>query len=161
MGLPVFVRANGKMFTRNSTAIRLNGIIRLTDVDSIEWSDERPAELVLAMNDGGAPLGQALGNYNTDASISLYADYCTLFEAAVLAANPTALNDLSACTFSIAISMMEDVRLRTVMLVGCRIVGRPSRTVGNDGSAIVKQYALKPTLILENGLALVNLTPSL
>jgi hypothetical protein len=74
MPIPTLIRANGKTFTRNSVAIRVNGVFRLTDVDSIEWSDERPTELVAGMNSGGPPVAKAQGNYGCAGSISVYAD---------------------------------------------------------------------------------------
>jgi len=164
MAIPTLVRLNGKVFTRASTAVRINGIFRFVEVDSIEWSDEKPHELVGAMNDGGPPLGKAEGNYTCSASISVYADAALKFEtairtgASVPALDPT---NLSAVTFQLLITMREDVRTRSVLLVNCNIVGRPSRTVGNDGSAIVKQYQLQPTQILEDGQGLNNLIPAL
>lgn len=148
------------MFTRASTAVRLNGVFRVTEIDTIEWSDEIPHELVSAMNDGGAPLGKAPGNYACSASISVYADAAPRFEAAILLANPTAGPNLAAATFQLGITFREDVRTSGVILVNCNIVGRPSRTVGNDGTAIVKQYQLQPTLVLEDGKSLVNLLPA-
>ena len=159
--IPTLIRANGKMFTRNSCAVRLNGVVRVTAVDTIEWSDEVPAELVAGMNDGGMPLGVALGNYTCGASISVHADAAPMFEAAILLGSPLALNNLTAALFQLSITMREDVRTRVVAIVNARIVGRPSRTVGNDGNAIVKQYQLQPTLILEDGKSLVNMTPAI
>lgn len=160
MPIPTLVRLNGKMFTRNSVAARVNGVIRIVEIDSLEWSDEVATELVPGMNDGGPPLGVATGNYSCDASIGVYADAASKFEAAVLLGSPTALNNLSAAIFQFPITFREDVRTRSVILVNARIVGRPSRSVGNDGSAIVMNYKLQPTLILEDGKSLVNMVPS-
>lgn len=149
------------MFTRASTSVRINGVLRIVEVDSIEWSDEIPHELVGAMNDGGAPLGKAQGNYGCTASIAVYADAASKFEAMVKSGSPQAALNLSAATFQLNVIMREDVRTRAVTLVNCNIVGRPGRTVGNDGSAIVMQYQLQPTLVIEDGNALVNLLPAL
>lgn len=160
MPIPALIRANNKMFTRNSCAVRLNGVIRITDVDSIEWSDEVASELIAGMNDGGIPLGKATGPYTCSASISVYADAASRFETAVLLANPLAANNLNAATFQLSVTMREDIRTRVVAIVNCNIVGRPSRTVGNDGSAIVKQYQLQPTIVLEDGKGLVNMVPA-
>jgi hypothetical protein len=159
--IPTSIRLNGKVFTRNSVSIRVNGVIRITGVESVEWSDETPFELVSGMNDGGVPLGKAQGNYGCTASISVYADEAAKFEAAVLAGSPLAGLNLSAATFQLPIIMREDVRTRSILLVNCNIAGRPSRTVGADGTALVSQYALQPTLVLEDGKALVNLIPAL
>lgn len=162
--IPTLVRLNGKMFTRASTAVRINGIFRITEVDSVEWSDEKPHELVGAMNDGGAPLGKAEGIYACSASISVYADAASKFEA-MIRANPVGGSldplNLSAFNFQLAIMFREDVRTRSVALINCNVVGRPSRTVGNDGTAIVKQYQLQPTQVREDGLALINTIPAL
>lgn len=158
--LPPLVRLNKKMFTRNSVAIRLNGALRITDVDAIDWSDEVPHELVPAMNDGGAPVGKARGMYGCEATIGIYADAAAAWEIAILAASPLALGDLSAANFQLIITMTEDVRSRIVLIQDCNIVGRPSRTVGNDGNAIVMQYKLQPMLIRENGIGLVNNIPA-
>jgi len=158
--IPTLIRLNGKMFTRNSVAVRVNGVFRITEIDSIEWSDEIPHELVNGMNDGGPALGKAPGLYTCSASLGIYADAASKFELAVIASFPPALNNLAAATFQLALVMSEDVRVRSVILVNCNIVGRPSRTVGNDGSAIVMQYALQPTQVIEDGKALVNLIPA-
>jgi len=165
MPIPTLIRANGKMFTRNSCAVRMNGIFRLTDVDSLEWSDERASELVNGMNDGGAPLGKAQGPYTCSASLSVYADAASKFEAMVRA-SPLAITntdpfDLSSFTFQVGIILSEDVRTRAIAWINCNVVGRPSRTVGNDGSAIVKQYQLQPLQIREDGLALVRTIPAI
>lgn len=159
--IPTTVRLNGKVFTRNSVAIRVNGVIRITGVESIEWSDEVPYELVSAMNDGGVPLGKAAGNYTCSASISVYADEVSKFTAAVRLGDPAAGPNLSAATFQLAISMREDVRTKSILLVNCNISGRPTRTVGNDGNAIVHQFQLQPTVVIEDQDALVNLLPAL
>lgn len=161
--IPTTIRLNGKVFTRNSVAVRVNGIFRITEVDSIDWFDEKPHELVPAMNDGGAPLGKGEGNYSCGGTISVYADACSKFETAAMALSPQARAafNLAAATFQLAITMREDVRTRAVLLVNCNIVGRPQRTVGADGAAIVKQYQLQPTYLTEDGLALVNLLPAL
>lgn len=162
MPIPTLIRANGKMFTRNSCAVRLNGVFRCTGIDSLEWSDEVPYELVPGMNDGGPPLGKAPGNYACAASISVYADEASKFEAGValtgLSLDPT---NLSSYVFQLVIAMREDIRVRSVLLVNCNITGRPSRTVSNDGSAIVMQYALQPTIVIEDGKSLVSLIPAL
>lgn len=162
-GIPTTIRLNGKVFTRNSVAIRVNGVIRLTGVESVEWSDETPFELVSGMNDAGPPLGKAQGNYACSASISVYADEASKFEAAVRTPGPSIPSGphLSAATFQLVITMREDVRTRVVLLANCNISGRPSRTVGNDGTPIVHQYALQPTLVVEDGETLVNLLPAL
>lgn len=159
--IPTTIRLNGKVFTRNSVAIRVNGVIRITGIESVEWSDETPFELVPGMNDGGIPLGKAQGNYTCAASISVYADEASKFEAAVLLGSPLAGVNLSAATFQLPIVMREDIRTRVVVLANCNISGRPSRTVSADGSALVAQYQLQPTLVLEDGKALVNLIPAL
>lgn len=160
MPIPTVVRLNGKMFTRNSTAVRVNGIIRITGIDTITWSDEVATELVQGMNDGGIPLGKGTGPYSCGASISVYADEASKFETAVLLGSPLAGLNLNAAIFQLPIIFREDVRTRSVVLVNCNIVGRPERTVGNDGTAIVKQYQLQPTLVLEDGKSLVNLIPA-
>jgi hypothetical protein len=163
MAIPTLIRANGKMFTRNSCAVRINGVYRLTGIDSIEWSDERPTELVPGMNDGGPPIGKAQGNYGCAGSISVYADESSQFEQAIfvgpsLPSDPT---DLSSATFQISVIMREDFRTKVVVLVNCNVKGRPSRTVGNDGNAIVMQYELQPLMVLEDGKSLVTLIPAL
>lgn len=161
MPIPTLIRLNGKMFTRASTAVRINGLFRMTAIDSVEWSDEIPHELVQGMNDGGMPLGKAQGPYTCGGSISVYADAASQFESAIRIGSPLAGPNLSAAIFQLGVIMREDVRTRGVVLVNCNVVGRPSRTVGNDGAAIVKQYQLQPTLVLEDGNALVNLIPAL
>jgi hypothetical protein len=154
------VRLNGTVFTRKSTAIRLNGVSRITAVDSLEWSDEVPAELVSAMNDGGVPLGKAIGNYGCAASIGIYLDASAAFEAELMLTNPLAAGNLSAVTFQLSIIAREDVRSCNVVLVNCNIKGR-ANSVGNDGSALVKTYTLQPTMVLENGIGLVNIIPAI
>jgi hypothetical protein len=57
--------------------------------------------------------------------------------------------------------MREDFRTRNVVLINCNVKGRPSRTIGNDGNAVVMQYELQPTLVLEDGKSLVSLIPAL
>jgi hypothetical protein len=156
------IRLNGKVFTRASTAIRLNGVFRLNGVESAEWSDELPHELVSAMNEGGLPLGKGEGNYTCSASISLYLDECAAFESAVMATSvpPATPFKLSSANFQISIITREEARVRPVILANCNIVGK-SDSVSADGSARVKQYTLQPTVVIENGLALVRLTPAL
>lgn len=161
MPLPTLIRLNGKLFTRASVSIRVNGIIRISDVDTMEWSDEIAFELVNGMNEGGVPLGKAQGNYNCAASIGVYADSASFFEQAIIIGSPLAGTNLAAATFQLSVQMREDVRTRTVILVNCNIVGRPSRTVSNDGTAIVMQYQLQPVIVLEDGFSLVSLTPAL
>lgn len=156
------IRLNGKVFTRASTAIRLNGVFRLNGVESMEWSDELPAELVAAMNEGGLPLGKAQGNYTCSASISLFLDECAAFEAAVMAMSvpPATPGQLSSANFQLSVITREEARVRPVIIANANIVGK-SDSVSADGSARVKQYTLQPTVIIENGLSLVRLTPAL
>lgn len=161
MIIPTSVRLNGKVFTRNSVAIRVNGIIRITDVDSIDWHDENPHELVQGMNSGGFPIGKAEGMYACDATIGIYADATSKWEAAILAGDPTAGNNLSAANFQLSIIMSEEFRTKSIVLMNCNITARPTRTVGADGSAIVMQYGLQPVAIVEDGKTLRNITPVL
>ncbi len=160
MIIPTNIRLNGKVFTRNSVAVRLNGVQRITAVDTLDWNDEKPHELVPAMNGGGAPLGKAEGLYACGATIGIYADESPLFELAILASDPTAGTNLSKATFQLIISMTEEIRSKSIVLANCNVVGRPTRTVGADGSAIVMQYALQPLFISEDGRTLVDLTPA-
>ncbi len=156
------IRLNGNVFTRKSTAVRINGVYRLNGIDSMEWSDELPAELVSAMNEGGVPLGKAIGNYTCAASMSVYLDECAAFEAGIMALSPIAIAEgrLGAAVFQIAVITREEVRTRTVVLVNCNITGK-SDSIAADGSARVKQYTLQPTVVIEDGLSLVRLTPAL
>lgn len=153
---PPLVRLNKKLFTRNSCAVRI-GPVRITDVDSIDWSDEIPHELVAGMNDGGTPIGKIRGMYTCEATLSVYADAASAVELAIIAQGLAVSTDLSAYTFNLLVSMTEDVRTRTALIAQCNVVGRPSRTVGADGNAIVMQYKLQPTYIVEDGKSLVNL----
>lgn len=161
MIIPTLIRANGKLFTRNSCAARVNGLIRIPELDSLDWSDDKPHELVQAMNSGGPPLGKAEGPYACEATLSVYADAASKFELAVLAGSPLAGLNLSAANFQFTVTLSEEIRTRTVIWVNCNIVGRPSRTVGNDGSAIVMQYKIQPEYIIEDGKTLVSLIPPL
>lgn len=140
--------------------MRPNGAFRLTGIDSIDWSDEVPMDLVGAMNEGGPPLGKGVGVYTCAAQLSVYLDECAAFELALLALSPLAGSNLSAVVFQLPIIVREEMRTHSALLANCSIKGR-SVTVGNDGSALVKQYTLQPTYIVENGLSLVSLTPSL
>lgn len=162
MAISPLVRLNGKMMTRSSCAIRVNGVFRLTDVDSTDWSDERPVELVGAMNDGGLPAGKALGNYTCDASIGIYVDAADAFETALNLgpALPGDPFDLTSSTFSLIISMREDVRLRVVTLVNCTIKSRAT-SIGSDGASLILKYGLQPLAVLENGKTLATLIPAL
>lgn len=157
--LPPLIRLNKRMFTRNSVAVRI-GLARIVDVDSIEWSDEVPHELVPGMNDGGPALGKARGLYTCEAMLSVYADAASSVETLMLLENPLAGVDLSQVNFQLLVNMTEDVRTRGILIANCNVVGRPSRTVGNDGSAIVMQYKLQPTYIIEDGKGLLNPLPS-
>jgi hypothetical protein len=161
MGLPITIRLNGKAFTRNSVSIRPNGLTRFKDVDSVSWSDERPSELVQPMNDGGISLGKAVGNYTCDASISVFLDACGAFEE-IIALSPGVTNplDLSSVNFQLPIIIREEVRVRSVILVNCTIKKR-SVSVGSDGTALVQEYGLQPTMILEDGRSLISLIPAL
>ncbi|AKV03192.1 hypothetical protein AKJ09_09855 [Labilithrix luteola] len=161
MGLPVVVRVNKQMFTRKSVSIRPNGLARLTEVDSLEWSDEVAKELVPGMNDGGAPLGQAHGNYSCAASISVYLDACDKFETIIMALDPiaTAQGNLAAAVFQLPIITREELRVSTALLVDCTIAAG-AISVGNDGSALVRQYTIQPTYIIENGRSKINLLPA-
>lgn len=158
------VRLNGQMFTRRSVTIRLNGLARIKGVDSVEWTDAVPQELVGGMNSGGAPLGKASGNYTCTGSISLYMDTAIAFARAIgvisAAFDPLAGGSLATAPFNINISFKEDVRVGTVILSGCTIAGRDN-SVGNDGSALVKKITLQPTIVIEDGLSLVSLLPAL
>ncbi|MBX3205112.1 MAG: hypothetical protein KF764_08580 [Labilithrix sp.] len=154
------IRANGKPFTRNSVSVRPNGLLRLTGIDSVNWSDEVAMDLVPGMNDQGMPLGVAVGNYTCAASISFYPDEAGLFENMILALNPLAAGNLSAAVFQLPIVMREDLRVRMVTIVNARIKGR-SVSVSNDGSALVQEYQLQPMLVLEDGKSLVSLIPAL
>lgn len=155
------ILANGKTFTRNSVAARVNGILRTTAVDSISWSDEKPHELVPAMNSGGPPLGKAEGNYACTAMIGIFASHVDQFEAAILAGDPLALLNLSAANFQMVITLTERALTKSIIWRDCNIVGRGDRTIGSDGSAIVFPYTIQPTYILEDGKGLVNLQPAL
>lgn len=162
MAISPLVRLNGKMMTRSSCAVRVNGVIRLSDVDTVDWSDERPVELVGAMNDGGLPAGKAFGNYTCDSSIGVYADAADLFETAInlgpsLPGDPF---DLTSATFQLIISMREDVRLRVVTLLSCTIKSRAT-SIGSDGASLVVKYGLQPLAVLENGKTLATLIPAL
>lgn len=158
------VRLNGRVFTRNSVSVRLNGVARVNAVDSLDWSDEVPMELVPSMNEGGPPLGKAAGPYTCDASIGVYLDYCAAFEQQVLALDPVSLassgGNLSASNFALLVVAREDVRVHAVTIVNCSIKRREI-SVGNDGSALVQKYSLQPTIVLSNGTSLVRLTPAL
>lgn len=68
--------------------------------------------------------------------------------------------NLSRCNFQLMVIAREDARVNAVTLVDCSIKGRAT-AVGNDGSALVKQYQLQPRIVLENGLSLVRMTPAL
>jgi|GEM_PF-1000357 len=159
--LTPLVRLNGKMFTRNSVAIRINGGFRITDVDEVEWDDELSTALVTPMNDNAKPLGIARGNYGCSASISIHADAAYKFED-VIRENPVsvslpgAVRNLTEDTFAVVVSMAEGERTRHTLLIGCIIIGRPSRTVGADGKGVVLKYALQPTYIVEDDKALIN-----
>ena len=154
------IRLNGKMHTRRSVAVRLNGVIRLTAIDSIDWSDEVPAELIGGMNNGGPPLGKALGDYGCAASMGMYLDATAAFEASLLTLNPLALGNLADATFQLVINVIEDTRLVNTVLVNCTITSR-AVTVGSDGAALVKTYALQPTTVVTNGASMVSLVPAL
>ncbi len=154
------IRINGKVFSRKSVSVRPNGAFRLTAIDSIEWSDERPAELVNGMSGGGMPEGKSVGNYNCSATLSVYADASVNFERELLLLSPLAGTNLADVTFQLPIIISEDFRNYTALLINCSIVGR-KMSVGNDGSALVKEYTLQPTAIVDNGLSLVNLLPAL
>lgn len=159
------ILSNGKTFTRNSAAIRLNGITRIIAVDSIDWEDDRPNELVQGMNNGGIPLGKADGIYTCSATIGIYGPWAPQFESAVLLGDPIAAatqpGNLNAATFQLMILMTEGANTIDAELVNCNIVGRPTRTIGNDGATFVKQYKLQPLYIIEDGKSLVNLTPAI
>jgi hypothetical protein len=154
------IRVNGKVHTRRSVAVRLNGVSRLTAIDSLDWSDEVPAELVGAMNGGGPPLGKALGNYTCAASLGMYLDASAAFEAELLVLNPQALGSLADAIFQLVVNVSEDARLVSTTLVNCTITSR-AVTVGSDGAALVKTYALQPTMVVTNGGSLVSLVPAL
>lgn len=160
MILPPLVRLNGKAFTRQSVAVRLNGLFRIVGIDNIKWDDETPTELVSGMNDQGMPVGKATGNYTCSASMAVYLDEAELVDAYVLGSNPTAGTNLSAANFQLLVSMREDVRFLTVAMVNCNIKKR-GVTVGSGGEALVREYDLQPTAIIENGKSLVNILPSL
>lgn len=161
MPIPRMVRLNGKLMTRTSVAVKINAVDRILGVDSVDWSDEVEAALVPQMNDGGRPAGIAIGNYSCDATLGVYADEAALVEAAILQGNPTAAFNLTAAIFQMVITFREDVRFRTIIWENCRVKGRPGRTVGNDGSTLVAQFAIQPTAISENGITLVNNLPAL
>lgn len=160
MSLPNVIRINGKLHSRRSVSVRPNGAFLLTAIDTIEWSDEVQQDLVNGMNQGGPPLGKTDGNYNCSASLSVYSDYVTTFEQQIRLLSPLAGTDLSDVNFQLPILIREDLRVYTAVLVDCSIKGR-SMSVSNDGSALVKQYTLQPRVIVENGLSLVNLLPSI
>ena len=158
------VRLNGQMFTRKSVSVRLNGLARIKGIDSIEWNDAVPKELVGGMNSGGPPLGQAHGNYTCAGSISLYMDTAIAFARAIgviqAAFDPTSIGALASAPFTINVAFKEDIRVGTVILSGCTIAGRDN-SVGNDGSALVKKITLQPTIVIEDGFSLVSLIPAL
>lgn len=153
------IRLNGKLFTRTAVAVRLNGVDLLAGVDAINWSDERPTELVQGLNQGGIPLGKAEGNYTCSADISLYGDEGALFEKKLLLLDPTALGNVSRVNFQLMIQFREELRTRSVLLVNCNVKGQSSG-VSNGGDAIVEQYTLQPLVIVRDGAALANLLPS-
>lgn len=163
MIIPTNVRVNGKLMTRNSVAVRVNGVIRTTDLDTINWSDSRPAELIQGMNDGGKPLGKAPGPYACAAGLGVYADAAPAFIASILAGAPLALasGNLSDAIFQMIITLTEDVRTRIITWRDCTITERGERTVGNDGSAIIMPYTIQPVVIEEDGLGLYNRIPAL
>lgn len=158
------VRLNGKVFTRNSVSVRLGGVVRVNAVESVDWSDEVPMELVPAMNEGGPPLGKGAGPYTCEASIGIFLDYAASFEQQVLASDPLSVasggGNLSAANFQLLVVAREDARVHAVTIVNASIKRRET-SVGADGSALVKKYTLQPTIILENGTSLIRLTPAL
>lgn len=153
------IRLNNYVFSRNSVAVRLNGLDRLTGVESINWSDEVPVELVPGLNDQGIPLGKVSGNYTCAADISLYEDEAQLFEQKLALLDPTALGNLAKINFQLPISYREDVRIGTAMIVNCSIKNR-EWSVSTDGSALVRKFTLQPQVVLSNGFSLCNLIPA-
>jgi len=158
------IRLNGKLFTRNSVAIRVNGLFRISGVDTIDFSESQPHETVAPMNENGPPAGKAPGVYTCTATMGIYLDEALLFEAMLLA-DPTQLMTglaLASKNFTLGFSASEDMGIRSyrASLNSCNITDR-SQSVSADGSHLVMQYTLKPTYITTNGYALINLIPSL
>lgn len=153
------IRLNNHVFGRNSVAVRLNGGDRIIGVESINWSDEVPVELVPALNDQGMPLGKVSGNYACASDISLYEDEAQLFEQKLGLLNPAALGNLSQVNFQLVISYREDVRIGTAMIANCSVKGR-EWAVSTDGSALVRKITLQPMVVLSNGFSLCNLVPA-
>lgn len=160
--LPPLIRLNKKMHTRASATIKYDGTTTLTGVDTLEWSDEKPYELVLPVNKGGPPAGKAEGLYKCSASIALYSDLAAIWEAALLIKATAMLGgtDITKAEFNLLLSYREDARIRTVAILDANVVKR-SEGIANDGSKIVTKYDLQPRLVVTGGAALVNMLPSL
>lgn len=156
------VRLNRRVYTRNSASMKLQGADLITGLDTANWSDTRALELVNGANQGGAPLGKAEGEYGCSADWALYADESILFENKLFLLDPiaAATRNLSRVNFQMMFQFREDVRLRTILLVNCSIAGTGSG-VSSGGDKTVTTYTVQPEIILYDGAALANLTPSI
>lgn len=160
MALAPLVRLNGRLYTRNSVTLRFLGVDVLKGIDSLDWSDEKPYELVSQVNQGGPPAGKAEGIYKCDASLGLYVDEGDLWEKAlmIIAAASLGGNDITKANFPLSLTYREDFRTRVVVLSDVNVVGQSSG-VSNDGKALVTNYKLQPKVIVAGGAALCNLFP--
>ncbi len=154
------MRLNNFMFSRASTTVRLNGLMRINGLDAIEWADEVPQELVGGMNNGGPPLGKTRGAYTCSASMTFYEDEASTFMKLLALQDPTLLGDLAKINFQIGIALREEIRVSTVILANCTLKGR-TNSVGNDANALTKVVPLQPQMIIQDGLSLVSLVPAL
>ena len=157
------VRLNNKVFSRNSVQVLLNGVLPIQAVDSMSWDHSREMSYVNGLNQGGSPLGLAVGNWDGSASITILTDYAGLFETALLASPsipPEDPSDLTQLQFSLIVSYREDVRVRMIEILNCRIKGMPGGGIANDGSASVTQYDLMPMEIRVDGKMLGRTLPT-
>ena len=154
------IRLNNFMFSRVSTTVRLDGLVRINGLDAVEFADEVPQELVSGMNNGGIPIGKARGAYTCSASLTFFEDEATVFMKLIAAKDPTALGALTAINFNITVSFREELRVSTVLIGDATLKGR-TNSVGNDANALTKQVPLQPKYIMQDGLSLVSLVPAI
>lgn len=160
MILPPMVRINVRLHTRASVTLRFQGVDIMTGIDSIDWSDEKPYELVPGLNQGGPPLGKAEGIYKCDASLGLYTDSGDIYEKALLVIAAASLGgtDITKANHQLTLTYREDARVRVVVLADTNVTGRSSG-VSSDGKALTTVYKHQPRVVLAGGASLVNMLP--
>ena len=125
--------------------------IQTRDFSAIDYSDA--VEIVAVQGTGSVKLGDAIGVYSSEASVTMYRGAFLRLQEALEAKSPGAL---ARATFDLVVSYADPATGSTVTdsLLGCRIKGR-EKGLAAGSEAIAVTVPLSVSLVLINGKRLV------